>query len=220
MRKEELPTGNKLTMKKSKDEIGVFNKLCKTIAHGKMLSLLLIALLIFLGWLFSDRWVGGDIGDRLWEWLDPVSGISALFITLVILYNQTYVAWKDSLEKRLTINYFVHDENGDKKIARVENAYLAGESDIRQWAQQLGRQMFGNLDLDMNWEEVEAAVVKNDGKEYYVNYEINLNLGKNPLQTDPGKEYFTEFKKNKSKLKYSEVVFSSDGSFVIWKRKG
>ena len=90
-------------------------------------------------------------------------------------------------------------------------------SDIRQWAQQLGKQMFGgDLAFDMNWDEIEAGKIKKEAKEYYVNYEINLYLSRNPLYEEKGKIALKEFLGRKADLKHSEVI---EGPKVIWKRK-
>jgi len=93
-----------------------------------------------------------DAADSFWNWTDPVAGIMALVLSIVVLYNQARDRWENSLEKRMTVSFV--NANDDVELARVENAYLPGESDIRQWSQQLGRQIFGrNLQLDMNWDE-------------------------------------------------------------------
>ncbi len=97
------------------------------------------------------------LSQGLWNTLDPIAGISAFVLSMIILYNQAYAKWKECLEKRLTV-YFVNSQN-NQKIAVVEQAYLSGQSDIRPWAQQLGRQILGEMELDMNWDDTPPKII-------------------------------------------------------------
>ena len=181
---------------------------------NKVQAIGVIFLTFALSLAYSHRWGGEGFFDSLWEVIDPVAGISAFFITLFILYNQAISKWEDSLEKRLSVD-FVY---GDNTIAKVENAYLAGESDIRPWAQQLGRQMMGNLSFDMNWDSKKPEVVKMNN-EFVKLYVITIYLSENPLCPTTQNESFSKFQKLSLKFSHSNVVFNENElPHVIWTR--
>ncbi len=177
-------------------------------------SLLLFVLIFVLSLGYCRSFYDSDIFEYIWTWVDPVFGISSFIITLVILYNQARSKWEDSLEKRLTVD-FVY---GDNTIAKVENAYLAGESDIRPWAQQLGRQMMGNLSFDMNWDSKKPEVIKMNN-EFVKLYVITIYLSENPLCPTTQNESFSKFQKLSLKFSHSNVVFNENElPHVIWTR--
>jgi len=64
-----------------------------------------------------------------------------LAIAALVWLGETMQDWENALPKRLTVS-FVHEGT---EIMRCEQAYLAGEGDIRAWGQQLGGQMAGVL---------------------------------------------------------------------------
>ncbi|RMG77504.1 MAG: hypothetical protein D6714_19685 [Bacteroidetes bacterium] len=140
----------------------------------------------------------------------------SFLITLAILYNQSKSDWEKSLEKRLTVRF----KYGGEEIARVENAYLSGESDIRPWAQQLGKQIMGELHFDMNWDDSPAKKEYDDqdGK-WIMKYEVVIYLVKNPLELDKGKKSLEDFLKNGSMYEHSVIEGEAGKLPIIWKRK-
>ncbi len=177
-----------------------------------LLSIVLIVIMVTLGCGYWERLSSKqEFFDNLWEWIDPIAGIMSFLITLVILYNQAYERWEDNLEKRLTVEYKYQDNT----IAMVENAYLAGESDIRQWAQQLGSQMMGgHLDFDMNWDEPKPTIDR-DGNDWYKFYKVEMYLTSNPFDEKAREDKIDSF--TKRPFKHSEV-FKKDGQ-LNWRRK-
>ena len=79
----------------------------------------------------------GSIG--WWNWLDPVVGVTTLAVAMVVWMGELRQDWENSLPKRLTVSF----QYQGREYMRCEQAYLAGESDIRAWGQQLGSQMAG-----------------------------------------------------------------------------
>ncbi len=77
------------------------------------------------------------------NWLDPVLTIGTIFIAVFIWYNEKKQDWENSLTKKLNVQVFFDDS----VFYEVENAPLTGADDIRQWGQQLGRQMNGEENL-------------------------------------------------------------------------
>lgn len=206
-----------------KDDKKIKFKFFKIIFNKKNICLFGIGLIVFIGLIFvySYKFKFADTNcfpEQIWLLLDPVSAIFTFLITIVILYNQANEKWKNSLEKRLDIDYIVstNSDEKDKLIAEVKNAYLAGESDIRQWAQQLGMQMFGKLDFDMNWDD-EKPIIKKDNKsrEYYISNKITMYLTSNPLDTDAGKEKIDKFLKRN--FKHSKIS-GNEKLPITWER--
>ena len=74
-----------------------------------------------------------------WGWLEPVVGVTTLAVALAVWMGELRQDWENSLPKRLTVSF----QYQGKEYMRCEQAYLAGEADIRAWGQQLGSQMAG-----------------------------------------------------------------------------
>jgi len=153
--------------------------------------------------------------DAFWNWIDPVAGIVAFFISMVVLYNQARERWENSLEKRLTVSFVNAGDN--KELARVEHAYLSGESDIRQWAQQLGFQIFGDKhQLDMNWDDQSPLrIVREacgDHASFIKLYEVTLYVYFDAIPT----EKLAAF--SKRHFKHSRVEGGRDSLPLRWIR--
>ncbi|HPM10833.1 MAG TPA: hypothetical protein PK941_10360 [Paludibacter sp.] len=76
--------------------------------------------------------------------LEPVITIGTFVIAAILGVQNVKNTWIDKLPKKLT----VHFKYEDKYVYTCHKAYLSGESDIRQMAQQIGRQMNNNINLD------------------------------------------------------------------------
>ncbi len=153
-------------------------EILSTLKHSSPLSYVLIAIIVFLGiWYGLDD----DHTNIFWEWIDPVAGIMTFITTLAIFWFQARKNWEDSLEKMLTVEYIYTGGENELLIAKIENAYLAGESDVRQWAQSLGQQIMGNLDFDMNWDELPQKInYHHKEAKFFKYYEVKLYLTTDP----------------------------------------
>lgn len=92
------------------------------------------------------RWGLGPLDGPGWVWwerLSDAAGPATLVVAMAIWVGELHQDWTASLPKRLTVR-FLH---GGRTVMSCEDAYLAGEADIRQWGQQIGRQMNGNENL-------------------------------------------------------------------------
>lgn len=159
------------------NELSWWARVSGALKHHRWQFVGLLLLLAGLGWWFSDRLFPFS-ADALWEWLDPVSGIMSLVLTFVVLYNQAYQRWEDGLEKRLDVDFVLKGQ--DKPIIQVKNAFLAGEADIRAWGQQLGRQIMGDMHLDLSWDR-SVPVIKKDGAEVVKSYTLTIFLVDDPF---------------------------------------
>lgn len=187
--------------------------LLKFKVQSLLLGLLLALLLLF----YFYKWYGGNtIADKLWEYIDPVAGIMTFVTTLAIFYVQGYQRWEDTLEKRLSVSYFAPKKGNFMEIARVEKAYLAGDGDIRAWAQSLGGQIMGNLDFDLNWDEEKIQTLQ-ENKKWYKHYQLKIYLTTNPFESN--NEKAERFKAEFKHFHHSEVIGDINNLPIVWRKK-
>lgn len=90
-----------------------------------------------------------NFGDFWEKSIGTISSIATFFIAIFLWFNDLSRDWKESLEKRLFVDFQFKNSAGDIQTAmRCEGAYLAGEADIRAWGQQIGRQMNDQKNLE------------------------------------------------------------------------
>ena len=91
--------------------------------------------------------------NEMWQsWIDPFLALSTIFIAAFIWWNEKRQDWENALPKKLDA-YFKYQ---NKTVYQVKNAPLAGDDDIRQWGQQIGRQMNDDKNLSFNGFKVEG----------------------------------------------------------------
>jgi len=78
--------------------------------------------------------------------IEPIFVVGTTIIAICIWFFQAQNNWKESLDKRLTVHFMYQN----KAVMSCYEAYLSGVSDIRQWAQQIGRQMNDGANLDFD----------------------------------------------------------------------
>jgi hypothetical protein len=132
-------------------------------------------LLIFAGIGISHRF-GSNPNPSTW-WgsiLEPAIGILTLFVAIAIWWGEMRQDWENSLEKRLTVRFF-HEGT---EVIRCDSAYLAGEADIRQWSQQIGKQMNDNEFLHFRPDITQTSEISQDGT--YKHYKADFRLTRIP----------------------------------------
>lgn len=150
--------------------------------------------------------------EKFWTFLDPVAGIGTLLITLVVLLNQGKDKYLNSLEKRLTIHY----KYKGKQVMYIENAYLSGESDIRQTAYSLGGILFkGRLNFDMVLETLHEKQHRVGKDKNYLHYEVTLFLNSDPRTANHSDKSTSEEDTDEVMYDHSSI---SRGDEWIWKR--
>jgi hypothetical protein len=134
------------------------------------------AVILTLGWFFG--WGTGDA----WGWLQNISTSLTLVVAFLIWVGERAQDWQFSLPKRLTAEFYFA---GDKVMV-CEGAYLAGEDDIRAWAQQLGMQM-ASEPLSLLPDMVQdGPIVERDDDEgiYFSHYRVRLHLRALPKRVE------------------------------------
>lgn len=111
--------------------------------HWLVIVVAVLAFLVTTWW--AAPWKGEH--DQWWNAWEPIVTILTLAVAIIIWWVETVEAWERQLPKRLRV-FFVHGEGAIKKPVMVcEDAVLVGDSDVRNWAFQLGKQMNQGKDL-------------------------------------------------------------------------
>ncbi len=120
--------------------------------------------------------------NELWENNFAVVASAATLIAAVILaIGELNSDWEAQLPKRLTV-IFTFDA---LIVMRCEEAYLAGESDIRQWSQQLGKQMSDGEYLEFEPYVEQSDKIEERGEDILKIYTTSFRLTKVPKKHEP-----------------------------------
>ncbi|MCA9750446.1 MAG: hypothetical protein KC414_15150 [Romboutsia sp.] len=115
-----------------------------TLKKDLVLIGLAITLFIAACAVFSSLYIK-EIEIGVWtNIIDPLVTLLTVSITIIVYLTNARKNWEDNLEKRLTVHFMYKD----KYMMSCIQAFLTGTGDIRQWGQQIGRQMNGGKNLD------------------------------------------------------------------------
>ena len=152
---------------------------------GVAVGAVLLLLVVLMVWLY----VSGPI------WFDSEASVTVDaidvavgFVTLLLVFSLDQRRnWRNSLEKLLSVSYWVWDDGAWTELGRWEEASLAGDDDIRQWAQNLGNRLFGvhRLKLSGYWHLVDEDPAPELRKGDWVrHYRIHLVLDEAPVREE------------------------------------
>lgn len=112
------------------------------------------------------------------ETLNNKIEVATFFVTLFLLYKTMKDEWMEDLKLRLTVTFSFEG----KKVMQCECFTLAHETDIRNWAQQAGKQMndLKNLDFDLTLKQDGPKVIFETGAKPYKLYTCEMRLTKVP----------------------------------------
>ena len=138
---------------------------------------------------FAILFIGGlacyivypGIVTNVWAVLEPAIGISTLIVAMLVWYGEAAQDCENELPKRLNISFLLEG----KEIMRCENAYLAGEGDIRALGQQLGGQISGSMNtLAFKSFEQKPGEIRLDeySGEEVKTYELKITLSDIPAE--------------------------------------
>jgi hypothetical protein len=105
-------------------------------------------------------------------------GFGTFLVAIAIWFGELNQGWENSLPKRLTVEFLYKGQ----RLMLCEEAYLAGESDIRAWGQQIGAQMSRVRNLKfLPFIKQEPGRIKEtrDGQAYKL-YEVKFTLTELP----------------------------------------
>lgn len=127
-------------------------------------------------------WRDGTDGLAGWwvNWLDPFLAAATVLLALALWVSGLRDRWKASLPKTLTVHFALEPEAGGEPeyVYSCYDAYLAGESDIRTWGQQIGQQMNGGGLLSFFpylYEKGPDLTCAADGR-FHLAYEVTIHL--------------------------------------------
>ncbi len=112
------------------------------------------------------------------EAIDDKIEIATFLVTLLLLYKSMKDEWLEDLKLRLTVTFSYEG----KKVMQCECFTLAHETDIRNWAQQAGKQMndLKNLDFDLTLKQDGPKVIFDEATKPYKLYTCEMRLTKVP----------------------------------------
>lgn len=133
----------------------------------------ILLIFIFLGIvLWGDyHYNNAQLKESLFDYfLDPWIGIGTFVLAMIIGYQNLQREWEENLPKKLT----VHFKLDDKYVFTCYEAFLADESDIRTWGQQIGKQMNdgGNLVFYPFIDSKKTKIINNEYKRYEVVFHL------------------------------------------------
>jgi len=117
-----------------------------------------------------------DLGGW-WGAVQNIGTCLTLVVAFLVWVGELHQEWIEGHPKRLTVRF----RYKDRVVMACEGAYLAGASDIRAWAQQLGGQMSDdyNLKLFPNLEQRQPELVREmvAGRPHlFLHYTVNVTL--------------------------------------------
>jgi hypothetical protein len=137
--------------------------------------------------------------------LDSIIGIATFLVAIFIWFGELNQGWENSLPKKLTVEFLYKGQ----RLMLCEEAYLAGESDIRAWGQQVGAQMSGvrNLKFLPFIEQEPGRIEETQGGEAYKLYEVRFTLTELPEKRPT----------NKNDVKPERPIFTEDmNKYLHW----
>lgn len=158
------------------------------------LAILISGVIIGISMKYPEGWFYVGI-----DWLDPLLGLLTLLIAILVWIIQVRREWEDNLPKRLTVQF----DYGGRIMMKCEEAMLVGESDIRNWGQQIGQQMsFGTFLKFDPYIKLEQPKIKYNKtwREYYKHYIATFYLTELPdLPKPPDAATKAEYEENFNK---------------------
>lgn len=114
-----------------------------------------------------------------WQDWDKFFTLATLGVAVSIFWFEMRQEWEEQLPKRLTAFFFCES----KPRMVCYEAHLAHESDVRNWAQQIGRQMAGGGDLKFSPVfDHRALGIESDQSQPFKHYQIIMYLKELPNQ--------------------------------------
>lgn len=115
--------------------------------------------------------------NEFWQNNFEVIATSAILIaTIILAIGELNNDWEAHLPKRLTVIFTYKG----LPVMKCKEAWLAGESDIRQWSQQIGKQMSDGEYLDFEPFVDQKESVEEQGEDFFKLYTTTFKVTKVP----------------------------------------
>lgn len=149
------------------------NNLLKTIKKYKFSIIIPIIFIIIIDYIYKNSYYKKHIFDDL---LNPIIAIGTAIIGAFIWWEQQQEQQRENLPKYMT----VHFKYNNQYLMTCYKVALSGESDLRQWAQQIGKQMNNNKLIDFHpFFDKKKTTIENDHHYYEVIFYLTKPLPEN-----------------------------------------
>lgn len=152
-----------------------------------------------------------NVLDNWWgKFLDPIIGLFTFLLSVFIFFTSIEREALEQLPKKLTVHFMYENEY----ILTCYEAYLSGESDIRQWSQQIGGQMTSVYTLSFYpYIQQESKVIDYTYKLYTVTFFLRsipaVDANKDPKRKkEVENNYIVWWDNDIDSRKNSEVIFN------------
>jgi hypothetical protein len=137
-------------------------------------------------------------------WLDPLIGMGTFCVAVFVWLGERRQDWEEQLPRRLTVRFvLLQDGKPPQLVMLCREADLTSAADIRQWGQQIGKQMNQNENLGLEiYFDLFAAKPQHAGHLWHKPYFLQLYLSELPLKKDAT----------------AQAHFSA-GDFLVWERE-
>lgn len=169
-----------------------------------LITLLIIGFAVLLN-ITREPWAK----DTQEFWSDNIEtwvGIGTFFVAFAVWWAEVAQEWKNSLPKRLTVEFLFEVALGEKKILmRCEKAHLSDIADIRSLGQQIGSQLVNpdNPDRTLSFKapfvrQEPGGIKFSNDPGFFTHYHVEFVLTKlpNDLEPDECKVWVTPFDKS------------------------
>ncbi len=133
-------------------------------------------------------------------------------ITFILAIFIGWGAWEKKWEEKLPKRLTVHFKYEDRYVFTFCKALLPEKTDIRAWAQQIGKQMNGNNNLDFYpfIDRIEPVIIENRYKYYELTFYLMNDKNKDSLDKAISYKFWwdnddNDYKKNKEII-YNGIV--------------
>ncbi len=145
------------------------DKIYKVIkVNKKSIKMLFILTVVAFLWafFFSSRETTYNL--FVWENWDNFITVLTFIVAITIGWLDYVRYWRESLPNKLTVHFVYNEEY----IMSAYTVSLSSKSDLRAWAQQIGRQMIGgkSLNFQVTYAQKHSKIVNNQFKHYEVTY--------------------------------------------------
>lgn len=133
--------------------------------------------------LLAAGWMSGIFHQWTnWEAWDMFLTLFTLTVGLAVFCGEAIEDWEDRLTKRLTVFFQV---DGVTRMVCYQ-AHLPHEGDIRNWGQQIGRQMCGGEPLEFSpYLDLKRLGVEREDDTVFTHFQATIFLKKIPTNLEP-----------------------------------
>ena len=154
------------------------------------------------------QWEFGNVYKKFWnDELDQIVSLATLMVAIFVWFGEISENWKKTLPKRLTVRFL--DDNNQLVLLCIR-AKLSDIGDMRNLAQQIGRHMNHNINLEFQAPDIDhspGAIVYDADIGFIMHYFSTFRLSeihpllKEEIGMGKYKEWKAPFRKDNFQIK-------------------